>query len=140
MARVVHRRSSPPYLLIVFVFLFLISTGLAIWKFVDEDRLNQDMLTKQAELDQMNKDLAKWVHPTEGWSKVLVEQNREYQRNLESMVQEAIEHVLRGIKLAGHREKSYLYLGRLYKAIGRPRTAEKASSNSTSSTKKSRRR
>jgi len=57
----------------VFVFLFLISTGLAIWKFVDEDRLNQDMLTKQAELDQMNKDLAKWAHPTEGWSKVFVE-------------------------------------------------------------------
>jgi CheY-like chemotaxis protein/tetratricopeptide (TPR) repeat protein len=42
-----------------------------------------------------------------------------------AMVQEAMEHVLRGIKLAGHREKSYLFLGRLYKAIGRPGTAEK---------------
>jgi DNA-binding response OmpR family regulator/tetratricopeptide (TPR) repeat protein len=42
-----------------------------------------------------------------------------------SMVQEAMEHVLRGIKLAGHREKSYLFMGRLYKAIGRPGTAEK---------------
>lgn len=42
-----------------------------------------------------------------------------------AMIQEAMEHVLRGIKLAGHREKSYLFLGRLYKAIGRPRTAEK---------------
>ncbi len=42
-----------------------------------------------------------------------------------AMVQEAMEHVLRGIKLAGHREKSYLFMGRLYKAIGRPKTAEK---------------
>ncbi|MFP8878520.1 MAG: response regulator [Myxococcota bacterium] len=42
-----------------------------------------------------------------------------------AMVQEAMEHVLRGIKLAGHREKSYLFMGRLYKAIGRPGTAEK---------------
>ena len=41
------------------------------------------------------------------------------------MVQEAMEHVQRGIKLAGHREKSYLFMGRLYKAIGRPGTAEK---------------
>jgi CheY-like chemotaxis protein/tetratricopeptide (TPR) repeat protein len=42
-----------------------------------------------------------------------------------SMAEEAIEHIRRGIKLAGHREKSYLYLGRLYKAIGRVGTAEK---------------
>jgi CheY-like chemotaxis protein len=42
-----------------------------------------------------------------------------------SMAEEAIEHVMRGIKLAGHREKSYLFLGRLYKAIGRPGTAER---------------
>jgi len=42
-----------------------------------------------------------------------------------AMVQEAMEHVRRGIKLAGHREKSYLFMGRLYKAIGRSKTAEK---------------
>jgi CheY-like chemotaxis protein/curved DNA-binding protein CbpA len=38
---------------------------------------------------------------------------------------EAIEHVRRGIKLAGHRETSYLFMGRLCKAIGRVELAEK---------------
>jgi curved DNA-binding protein CbpA len=42
-----------------------------------------------------------------------------------SMLQEAIEHVRRGVKLARDREKPYLYLGRLYKAVGRPAAAEK---------------
>jgi CheY-like chemotaxis protein len=41
------------------------------------------------------------------------------------MVQEAIEHVKRGVKLAHDREKPYLYLGRLYKVIGRGAAAEK---------------
>jgi CheY-like chemotaxis protein/tetratricopeptide (TPR) repeat protein len=38
---------------------------------------------------------------------------------------EAIEHVRRGIKLAGHRETSYLFLGRLCKATGRVKLAER---------------
>ncbi len=38
---------------------------------------------------------------------------------------EAIEHVRRGIKLAGQRETSYLFLGRLCKATGRVELAEK---------------
>jgi CheY-like chemotaxis protein/curved DNA-binding protein CbpA len=38
---------------------------------------------------------------------------------------EAIEHVRRGIKLAGQRETSYLFLGRLCKATGRVETAER---------------
>jgi curved DNA-binding protein CbpA len=38
---------------------------------------------------------------------------------------EAIEHVKRGIKLAREREKPYLFLGRLYKVIGRNGAAEK---------------
>jgi len=38
---------------------------------------------------------------------------------------EAIEHVRRGIKLAGHLETSYLYMGRLCKVIGRIELAEK---------------
>ncbi|MDH5566687.1 MAG: response regulator [Myxococcales bacterium] len=42
-----------------------------------------------------------------------------------SMVGEALEHVKRGLKLASHREKPYLFLGRLYKAIGRVEMAEK---------------
>jgi Tfp pilus assembly protein PilF len=41
------------------------------------------------------------------------------------MAEEALEHIKRGIKLAGHREKSYLFIGRLYKAIGHAGAAEK---------------
>jgi tetratricopeptide (TPR) repeat protein len=41
------------------------------------------------------------------------------------MAEEAIEHVKRGIKLASDREKPYLLMGRLCKAIGRPGAAEK---------------
>ena len=42
-----------------------------------------------------------------------------------AMVAEAIEHVKRGLKLASHREKPYLFMGRLYRAVGRVDTAEK---------------
>lgn len=42
-----------------------------------------------------------------------------------SIVNEALEHVRRGLKLASHREKPYLFMGRLYKAIGRADVAEK---------------
>ena len=42
-----------------------------------------------------------------------------------SIVGEALEHVRRGLKLASHREKPYLFMGRLYKAIGRADVAEK---------------
>ncbi|HKA14000.1 MAG TPA: response regulator [Myxococcota bacterium] len=42
-----------------------------------------------------------------------------------AMAAEAIEHVKRGIKLASHREKPYLFLGRLNKAVGRADEAEK---------------
>jgi CheY-like chemotaxis protein/tetratricopeptide (TPR) repeat protein len=42
-----------------------------------------------------------------------------------SIVTEALEHVRRGLKLASHREKPYLFMGRLYKAIGRADVAEK---------------
>ncbi len=42
-----------------------------------------------------------------------------------AMVGEALEHVKRGLKLASHREKPYLFLGRLYKAIGRAEMAER---------------
>jgi CheY-like chemotaxis protein/DnaJ-domain-containing protein 1 len=40
-------------------------------------------------------------------------------------VRDALEHVLQGRKLAPDREKPYLFLGRLYKAAGRDRMAEK---------------
>jgi curved DNA-binding protein CbpA len=41
------------------------------------------------------------------------------------MVEEAIEHVRRGVRLAPDREKPYLFLGRLYKVVGRAVAAEK---------------
>jgi CheY-like chemotaxis protein/DnaJ-domain-containing protein 1 len=41
------------------------------------------------------------------------------------MAAEAMEHVKRGLKLASHREKPYLFLGRLQKAVGRADQAEK---------------
>ncbi len=41
------------------------------------------------------------------------------------IVQEALEHAKRGMKLASDREKPYLLMGRLCKAIGRPGAAEK---------------
>ena len=40
-------------------------------------------------------------------------------------LRDALEHVLQGRKLAPDREKPYLFLGRLYKAAGRDRIAEK---------------
>ena len=43
----------------------------------------------------------------------------------ESMLVEGMEHVRRGLKIASHREKPYLYLGRLHKAVGRAGDAEK---------------
>ena len=41
------------------------------------------------------------------------------------MAHEAMEHVKRGLKLAGHREKPYLFMGRLCKATDRVESAEK---------------
>jgi CheY-like chemotaxis protein/tetratricopeptide (TPR) repeat protein len=42
-----------------------------------------------------------------------------------AMVGEALEHAQRGVKLASEREKPYLFLGRLCKAVGRVDAAEK---------------
>jgi CheY-like chemotaxis protein/tetratricopeptide (TPR) repeat protein len=42
-----------------------------------------------------------------------------------SMAQEAIEHVKRGVKLARDREKPYLFLGRLFKVVGKNSSAER---------------
>jgi CheY-like chemotaxis protein len=41
------------------------------------------------------------------------------------MIQEALEHVRRGLKLATHREKPFLFMGRLHKAMGQNEVAEK---------------
>jgi CheY-like chemotaxis protein/DnaJ-domain-containing protein 1 len=42
-----------------------------------------------------------------------------------TMAEEALEHLKRGLKLASDREKPYLLMGRLCKAMGRPGAAEK---------------
>ena len=41
------------------------------------------------------------------------------------MVAEALEHVRRGLKTATHREKPFLFMGRLHKAMGQNEVAEK---------------
>ena len=58
-------------------------------------------------------------HAHYGWCLFLCHQDSEV------MLEEAIEHVRRGAKLARDREKPYLFLGRLYKVMGQTRTAEK---------------
>lgn len=50
MARVVQQRSNPPYLLILFVFLFLLATALAVFKSVSEDKADKALAQKNAEL------------------------------------------------------------------------------------------
>jgi CheY-like chemotaxis protein/curved DNA-binding protein CbpA len=42
-----------------------------------------------------------------------------------AIVAEALEHVKRGLKLASHKEKAYLFMGRLLKAVGRVDQAER---------------
>ena len=58
-------------------------------------------------------------HAHYGWCLFLCHQDNEM------MTEEAIEYVRRGAKLARDREKPYLFLGRLYKAVGRIDAAEK---------------
>ena len=41
------------------------------------------------------------------------------------MLGEALEHCREGLKLAKDREKPYLFLGRLYKVMGKPGAAKK---------------
>jgi len=42
-----------------------------------------------------------------------------------AMAEEALEHVRRGLKVASHADRAYLYMGRLFRAIGKPGGAEK---------------
>jgi tetratricopeptide (TPR) repeat protein len=41
------------------------------------------------------------------------------------IIEEAMEHVRRGLKLASHGDRAYLYMGRLFRAVGKPAAAEK---------------
>ncbi|NLW86609.1 MAG: hypothetical protein GXY38_07020 [Planctomycetes bacterium] len=47
MARVVQQRSNPPYLLILFVFLFLITSVLAVFQFVRADNVAKELRQEQ---------------------------------------------------------------------------------------------
>ena len=58
-------------------------------------------------------------HSNYGWCLYLCHPDNEV------MFSEALEHCRKGIKLAKDREKPYLLLGRLYKAMGRPVAAKK---------------
>jgi tetratricopeptide (TPR) repeat protein len=42
-----------------------------------------------------------------------------------AVIEEAIEHVRRGIKVASHADRAYLFMGRLLRAIGKPGAAER---------------
>ena len=53
MARVVHRRKSPPYALIIFAFLFLVSTALAVLTFNKLDKARQQIAEKDTLLTQL---------------------------------------------------------------------------------------
>ncbi|RPI64488.1 MAG: hypothetical protein EHM48_00735 [Planctomycetaceae bacterium] len=56
MARVVQRRSNPPYLLIIFVFLFLVATALFVMKFIEADKTAKELASEREKL-------ARVVHP-----------------------------------------------------------------------------
>jgi CheY-like chemotaxis protein/curved DNA-binding protein CbpA len=58
-------------------------------------------------------------HAHYGWALHLCHPNEP------DIASEAIEHIRRGIKLAGQRETSYLFMGRLCKVVGRVELAEK---------------
>ena len=50
MARVVaQRRSNPPYLLILFVFLFLLSTVAAVMFYINWDKANKELATERTD-------------------------------------------------------------------------------------------
>jgi len=53
MARVVQRRSTPPYLLIVFVFLFLVATVVAVMMYLDRDKLGQQVVSMKSTNEQI---------------------------------------------------------------------------------------
>jgi CheY-like chemotaxis protein/DnaJ-domain-containing protein 1 len=42
-----------------------------------------------------------------------------------AIIEEAMEHVRRGLKLASHADRAYLFMGRLFRATGKPDAAER---------------
>lgn len=58
MARVVTRRSGTPYLLVVFVFLFVIAAALAVLGFMQRDEAVQESAAKDTQITELKSDLA----------------------------------------------------------------------------------
>lgn len=56
MARVVTRRSAPPYLLIVFAFLFVIAAVLAVLGYMDADKADQEVTAIKKKLNEADAD------------------------------------------------------------------------------------
>ena len=65
MARVVQRRTGPPYLLITFVFLFLISAALAVLGFMGADKAAEDARTKDIKIRQLREENEKLTVQTD---------------------------------------------------------------------------
>ncbi len=59
MARVVQRRSNPPYLLIVFVFLFLVSTIVAVMMYLDKTKADKTVASLQVDKTKQADDITK---------------------------------------------------------------------------------
>ena len=57
MARVVSKKSGPPYLLIIFVFLFVIASAVAVMQFMDHDKLVKEAQTLASQLKVVVGDL-----------------------------------------------------------------------------------
>lgn len=96
MARVVQQRRSPPYLLIVAVFLFLVATALAFLQYMQADdakeanvKLSSDMnrLANRQELREIQQMLERYNRPPAGKArKTVVGQFLEHQKGLTMLI------------------------------------------------------
>lgn len=78
----------------------------------------EEALLQMGKALELNPDDGEY-HAYYGWCLYLCNQDSS------TMVEEAIEHVKRGVKLTGDREKPILFLGRLYKVMGKIVAAER---------------
>jgi CheY-like chemotaxis protein len=81
-------------------------------------RSYEDALARFGQALELNPDEGDY-HTHYGWTLHLCHPSSS------SVIEEAIEHVRRGIKLASHADRAYLFMGRLLRAIGKPAAAER---------------
>ena len=86
MARVVQRRKSPPYALIVFVFLFLIASTLLVMQHMEADELRKN-------LDQRNAVLMKLASKEERQGPKIQGMMREYDRTKNTVISQHEKHI-----------------------------------------------